>query len=82
MTTSKFVIGKWLDKKHRARRKTAIFYISSAPGPGKQPIYLQGRVPAVAFLRIEMFNGTLSQALAAAKPEKGESVMNTHKVTL
>ena len=57
---------------------TYIFYIATRPlTVNHQPITLPGGYRA--FVRVEIRRGfSMSEALAAARPQMGESVMNTH----
>ncbi len=61
--------------------KSAIFYFSLEPGDHRYPVFdAEGK--RAGYVRAEAFDGDLSDALDAAKPQDDESVMNTHSLDL
>jgi hypothetical protein len=56
--------------------RTGIFYFSHKPYAGSRPFQLPGG--DIGWIRVEERDASLTDALDAARPRKGEMVMNTH----
>jgi hypothetical protein len=59
--------------------KSAIFYLSYAPGADRQRVMLPGVENAV-YVRVEVVAFDEEEALDMANPRVGEHVMNSHVV--
>lgn len=60
---------------------SAIFYFRHSNRRGVRGLHsIWQKRQFVGYVRVELFDGDVEEAMAAARPKPGESLMNTHEI--